>query len=104
MLCYSFAVLHLRTVFITLSLQGKDYAATEVVLAIIAVSNFLYIRKHLVQSRFVTRVVPTITLAECRFGLKIFCVRRFEWDTLCPHMIPLPQLSHRIAIDKFSSC
>ena len=55
----------------------------------------------LVQSLTFLAVPPTIILAACKFGLKIFLVLFLAWETLCPYITPLPQLKHIAAIDNF---
>jgi len=85
----------------------KGYAATTGVTSgaistdlTLAVAS-LNFRMHLVQSLTFLAVPPTIILAACKFGLKIFLVLFLAWETLCPYITPLPQLKHIAAIDNF---
>lgn len=41
-----------------------------------------------------TRLPPTVTVADCRLGMKRRRVRTFEWLTLLPLAGPLPQIAH----------
>ena len=59
---------------------------------------FLIFRRHFVHSLRRTKPVVVLTRVLCKFGLKTLGVRRFEWDTLCPYITPLPQFIHFIAI------
>src|SRR5258708_14782635 len=54
------------------------------------ISELLNFLKHLVHN-----FIPLYT---CRFGLNIFLVLFFAWETLCPYITPFPQLSHFIPL------